>query len=87
MNNRSKDPMLPVTNQGPRPGDFPLGSVESRVAARAKANGKAEGKPVLRVVLKCMYECGLGKLPPELKPPVRYETEDRIIEVVERLAW
>src|SRR2546425_9372362 len=29
-----KEPPLPATDWGPRPGDFPLGSVESRAVAR-----------------------------------------------------
>lgn len=29
-----KEPLLPTTDWGSRPGDFPLGSVESRAAAR-----------------------------------------------------
>jgi hypothetical protein len=33
----------PATNLGPKPGDFPLGSLESRAAARAVAEDKDEG--------------------------------------------
>ena len=35
--------VLPATNLGPKPGDFPLGSLESRAAARAVAEDKDEG--------------------------------------------
>jgi hypothetical protein len=35
--------VLPATNSGPKPGDFPLGSLESRAAARAVAEDKDEG--------------------------------------------
>ena len=50
--------VLPATNSGPRPGDFPVGSVESRAAARAMAEDKDEG-----IVLT--FE-GLPRLYPEL---------------------
>jgi hypothetical protein len=36
-------PVLPATNLGPKPGDFPLLSLESRAAARAMAEDKDEG--------------------------------------------
>ena len=36
-------PVLPATNLGPKPGDFPLRSLESRAAARAMAEDKSEG--------------------------------------------
>jgi len=33
---------LPATNSGPKPADFPLGSLESRAAARMMAKERAE---------------------------------------------
>jgi hypothetical protein len=48
----------PATNLGPKPGDFPLHSLESRAAARAAAEDKDEG-----IVLT--FE-GLPRLLPEL---------------------
>jgi hypothetical protein len=86
VNNHRREAHLAVTNQGPRPGDFPLGSVESRAAARrALIEGKAEAKPVFRIVVEFMYE--RGQMPHEVKPPVRYEANGQIFEIVERLAW
>jgi hypothetical protein len=38
MRKREEQPGLPATNSGPRPADFPLGSVESRAAVRAMIN-------------------------------------------------
>ena len=49
-----KDPsrtVLPATNSGPKPGDFPLGSLESRAAARAVAEDKDEGLDELATIL------------------------------------
>jgi hypothetical protein len=43
--------VLPATNSGPRPGDFPVGSVESRAAARAIAENKDEGLDELATIL------------------------------------
>ena len=37
MNNPTKRSFLPVTDMGPKPGDFPLKSRESRAAARILA--------------------------------------------------
>jgi hypothetical protein len=42
MNNSNKEPALPVTNSGPRPGDFPVGSLQSRAAARAMMERKQD---------------------------------------------
>ena len=36
-------PALPATNLGPKPGDFPLHSLESIAAAPAMAEDKSEG--------------------------------------------
>jgi hypothetical protein len=41
MKKREEHPGLPATNSGPRPADFPLGSVESRAAVRAMINRRA----------------------------------------------
>jgi hypothetical protein len=87
VNNPSKEPLLLVTNSGPKPGDFPIGSVESRAAARGLAEHKTEVKKVLRVDIEHMWERGPGKLPPELPADTRYETETCIVEIVNRLAW
>lgn len=42
MNKRGQTPHLPATQIGPRPADFPLGSVESRAAVRAQIRKLAE---------------------------------------------
>ena len=39
---RLDDVDLPATARGPKPGDFPLGSVESRAAARAIVDQRAQ---------------------------------------------
>jgi len=43
---------LPATNASPRPGDYPLGSTESRAAARALADRLTASGEVLRVIVK-----------------------------------
>jgi hypothetical protein len=49
MHNRKPSKPIPAaglpdiaTSQGPRPGDFPVGSVKSRAAARTMLEGKKE---------------------------------------------
>jgi hypothetical protein len=42
MNNSKKETPLPVTNSGPRPGDFAVGSLQSRAAARAMMGRKQD---------------------------------------------
>ncbi len=44
---RRKEPPLPATGSSPKPGDFPVGSPESRAAARMKL--EAQDEPVLMV--------------------------------------
>src|SRR5271169_5775439 len=41
MRKREEHPGIPATDSGPRPADFPLGSVESRAAVRAMINRRA----------------------------------------------
>jgi hypothetical protein len=57
--NARKVRLLPVTNETPEPGDFPLGSLQSRAAARALAQ-YCKPKPKVRIfengVLKKEYE-------------------------------
>ncbi len=85
--NNATRPVLPATDSGPKPGDFPIGSIESRAIARALVDGRVKAKGVFRVVVEHMWESGPGKLPPSLSPDVRYETEDYVFEIVHRLAW
>jgi len=41
MTKREENTRTPATDSGPRPADFPLGSVESRAAVRAMLNRRA----------------------------------------------
>ena len=43
---------LSVTDSDPNPGDFPLGSTESRAAARAFADRLSASQEALRVVVE-----------------------------------
>jgi hypothetical protein len=43
-------PVLPATNLGPKPGDFPLGSAKSRAAARALLRNQQASKPRIEIV-------------------------------------
>ena len=52
---------LPVTDSSPRPGDFPLGSPESRAAARTLADRLGASEEVLRVVVKHIGSPELNK--------------------------
>lgn len=47
MNNTGKQQSLPVAEV--KPGDFPLGSVESRAAARALAERKRKTKRIIQI--------------------------------------
>ena len=51
MNNPTKRPFLPVTDSGPRPGDFPLKSRESRAAARILAGRKSDEFGRIEIIL------------------------------------
>src|SRR5215467_1539090 len=42
VNRARKTAPLPATNPAPMPGDFPLGSVQSRAAARMRQSAKTE---------------------------------------------
>jgi hypothetical protein len=70
---------LPVTDSGPRPGDFPVGSIESRVAAGALAGNKKEVKEILRVDVK-----HISASASELPASSRHECENCIIEIIHR---
>jgi len=41
MRKREERTQIPATDSGPKPGDFPLGSLESRAAVRAILNRRA----------------------------------------------
>jgi hypothetical protein len=51
MNNPTKGPFLPVTDSGPKPGDFPLKSTESRAAARILAGRKSDKFGRIEIIL------------------------------------
>ena len=42
--NAARTPFLPATNEGPRPGDFPIGSALSRAAARMLLKRKEQAE-------------------------------------------
>jgi len=52
MNNTRDKSGLPATVSISQPGDFPLGSVESRAAMRAMIEHKGENKKLVRVTLE-----------------------------------
>lgn len=60
---------VPATYRGPWPGDFPVGSVESRAAARAIFNAYAEE-------LRKEEEAQLANLTPSEQASLRAEIED-----------
>jgi hypothetical protein len=68
---------FPATNSAPRPGAFPLGSIESRAAARALAWRKSGKKEVLRVEV-----VHIAAFRGDLPSSSRYECENCIIELI-----
>jgi hypothetical protein len=46
-----KEPPLPATDSGPNPGDFPVGSLESRAAARMRLATEQE-EPVMAIEVR-----------------------------------
>jgi hypothetical protein len=52
IDNSRTNARLSATNASPKPGDYPLGSTESRAAARALADHLTASEEVLRVVVK-----------------------------------
>jgi hypothetical protein len=72
-----KESPLPATFQGPNPGDFPLGSMESRAAARAIVRSSDTTPPsnVRDGTLRCS-KCCLSNLPipPPDKPDAHWDT-------------
>ena len=81
MNNKRKKPTLPATVSGPNPGDFPLGSPESRAASRAMLER--------RNITSVMVMTGLPSSfsgPPTVSPPDTVEyyvaPDDSIVRVI-----
>ena len=65
MNNKSEKPSLPATDSKPRPGDFPLRSIESRAAARAKLEHiKRDPGEVLHLIIHHVGEDKNTPMPP-----------------------
>jgi hypothetical protein len=63
-------------NSGPQPGDFPIGSVESRAAARALADKFVDERPVFCITIE-----HVGAPPGKsLPPPCRRESSECIID-------
>jgi hypothetical protein len=79
VNNPAKEAPLLVTNSGLRPGDFTIGSVESRAAARALAEAKTKAKEVHRLVIT-----HIGAAPNDLHPSTRRESENCIVEIIHK---
>jgi hypothetical protein len=52
IDNSTANARLSATNASPKPGDYPLGSSESRAAARALADRLTASGEVLRIVIK-----------------------------------
>jgi hypothetical protein len=50
MDNTRKKQSLPVARASVKPGDFPLGSAESRAAARALLRNQRASKPRIEIV-------------------------------------
>ena len=50
-NNQREKASLPATDSEARPGDFPLGSLESRAAARAKLE-HIKDKPGIQIIIE-----------------------------------
>ena len=48
-----KEPLLPATDSGPKPGDFPVGSLESRAAARTMLERQDEAIEMRIIDLGC----------------------------------
>jgi hypothetical protein len=70
---------LSAIDLAPRPGDFPVGSIESRAAARTLAGNKKEVKEILRVDVK-----HISASASELPASSRHECENCIIEIIHR---
>lgn len=64
-------------NNTPKPGDFPIGSVESRAAMRAMIEHKSESKHVVRVILERVG--GSSDTPSSTE---RIEGADCVVELV-----
>ncbi len=70
-----------------RPGDFPVGSVESRAAMRAMLERSEDSRPRLRVVVlhpphDCKGECCIQHS--DADPAARGKTEPRICHLADK---
>jgi len=77
MESPKKPSPLPATHSGPRPADFPLGSVESRAAARAMMMKPGD-------ITTVVIWTGLPSLssgPPIVTPPYYVAPDDSIVQV------
>ena len=81
MSKQGQRPCLPATDSGPNPGDFPIGSLQSRAAARAML----ERRDITTVVIMTGLPCPFSG-PPTVSPPdtVTYyrAPDDSIVEVI-----
>ncbi len=87
---QSEDPGLPATNVGPKPGDFPIGSIESRAAARAQLDRARYTERQVDVVV-ILSGLGLRDCRPAITPPDSLEyyqaPDSSIVQVVYRNWW
>jgi hypothetical protein len=81
MSYEREELLLPETVSGPRPGDFPVGSIESRAAARAMLKGCDITTVVIMTGLPHSFQG-----PPIINPPdsaaYYMAADDSIVEVV-----
>jgi hypothetical protein len=57
-NNKSKKTQLPATESGPKPGDFPLGSLKSRAAARVLVGRAGDSRNFGRALIEVIGSPG-----------------------------
>ena len=67
-------PALPATDSGPKPGDFPIGSIESRAFARAMCDQKKSAREKIVVTVE---HIGSNKPPEIIECQVSDEWADR----------
>jgi len=77
MSNKGDKQKLLATSQALGPGDFPIGSVESRAAMRAMIERKGEEKPLMKIVLERIGGDSNAAGVPEI---VRSESSDCVTE-------
>jgi hypothetical protein len=88
MNNPRKDQGLPVVFPAPKPGDFPLGSAESRAAARMAAEIRQDTRERLEFVSHIPRPWrGEGPEPPDWNKVPRTGPWQDVGGMLLRCAW